>query len=270
MSISIYQILAEQSPAASLPIINENYRILCDEINKLEQYIDPSVQGGTLTISNLLIKKYNNPVDNVIFISEASGKFNGKLITLKTLEVGADTPNDLSIINSKLQVNNELVIQRKQDASNNTLTSKFNSGISVSDLFILNGIYTYTIDDTNQSDILNVNGNAPPTTPPTLGKNNLKLFWNNITAVDTPQVLLSAGVDGQIIIITNKGNISQNGEYLLSSNIGGVQKDILKISGILNNTDLDKIVFTLMYDAIDSRWILINYVVPSNISLSIL
>ncbi len=270
MSISIYQILAEQSPAASLPVINENYRILCDEINKLEQYIDPSVQGGTLTISNLLIKKYNNPVDNVIFISEASGKFNGKLITLKTLEVGADTPNDLSIINSKLQVNNELVIQRKQDDSNNTLTSKFNSGISVSDLFILNGIYTYTIDDTNQSDILNVNGNVPPTTPPTLGKNNLKLFWNNITAVDTPQVLLSAGVDGQIIIITNKGNISQNGEYLLSSNIGGVQKDILKISGISNNTDLDKIVFTLMYDAIDSRWILINYVVPSNISLSIL
>ena len=40
MSISIYQILAEQSPAASLPIINENYRILCDEINKLEQYIE--------------------------------------------------------------------------------------------------------------------------------------------------------------------------------------------------------------------------------------
>ena len=72
-------------------------------INNVKKAIDELARkynkNDVIIIDDIIAVSYTHLV---IFISEASGKFNGKLITLKTLEVGADTPNDCLLYTSFL------------------------------------------------------------------------------------------------------------------------------------------------------------------------
>lgn len=92
--ITITEILGSDNMSASRATIQSNFRILADEANKIETYLNTSAEGGQLSVANATITKGNKNVDQEIFVCEASGKFNGNLSVVETLSAASIATNE--------------------------------------------------------------------------------------------------------------------------------------------------------------------------------
>lgn len=79
--LRIREILSSENYFNSRLIINSNFSELANALNNLFNYIDIKNKGAA-NFSSLIIKKYSNPTNFVIFDCEASGKIRGNLNVL--------------------------------------------------------------------------------------------------------------------------------------------------------------------------------------------
>lgn len=101
--ITITEILGSDNMAASRATIQSNFKILADEANKIESFLNTSPVGGTLSIGKITVtNKDKNDTDIELFTCEGSGDFHGNLEVDKALTVyggltvaGGANPTDL-------------------------------------------------------------------------------------------------------------------------------------------------------------------------------
>ena len=78
--ITITEILGSDSMAASRPVIQSNFKILADEANKIETFLNTSEVGGSLSIGLVKINNKNKDnLDEVLLNCEGSAAFSGNV-----------------------------------------------------------------------------------------------------------------------------------------------------------------------------------------------
>lgn len=77
--VTITEILGSDSMSASRPIIMSNFKILADEANRIETYLNTSKIGGGLSVATADINGTSNDPSAQIFNCNASGRFVGSL-----------------------------------------------------------------------------------------------------------------------------------------------------------------------------------------------
>jgi hypothetical protein len=75
-SIRIKEILSSENYLVSRIIINQNFTALASSINGIIKYLDPS-NNGSINSGSILVKKYSNPTNTVLFTNEGSSLIKG-------------------------------------------------------------------------------------------------------------------------------------------------------------------------------------------------
>lgn len=88
--ITISEILGSDSLAASRSVIMQNFKILADEANRIESYLNTSTTGATLSIGEIVINSTSNDSSAELFVDNASGKFVGNLTVGGYIECSGD------------------------------------------------------------------------------------------------------------------------------------------------------------------------------------
>lgn len=225
--LTIKDILGSDNIASSRVDIASNFKTLVDGINKIETFLDTSPTGGTLAIGVATLKRYSKPITDIIFSCQASATIAGNL-TIGTIGSGTTvTFNSAPTFNYASTFTKDLTVT-KLEAGN---TVSIETLLSISDRLVIPvGITTKTsvgagtIVDTSDIPV------------------SLNLLWDTATAT---VVSLSAGEDGQILIIRNDGTVT-NGDTLefvdedegtIFSTTIAVGADIAKVKMILQYTE---------------------------------
>lgn len=265
---TIQDILGSDNVAASRAVIQSNAKLLCDGLNKIETFLNTSPNGGTLNIGNILVKKYSSPVTDEIFRIEASGRVEGSLTIIKTLNVGTGIAGENSKFLSDVTINRQFIIERSKNTTNVTNLSTFKSGITITDIFALEGSITWpvTSGSPGTSSSLNVLGYENET----FGRNNITFAWAG-GEVETAR--FSNGYDGQILIVKNKG-VQPTSERVAYED-STTSETIISFEGINDTLKLSKLIVTFIFVADNptvsktiGTWKVLNYVLPSGATVS--
>ncbi|MCK9574569.1 MAG: hypothetical protein WC979_01545 [Candidatus Pacearchaeota archaeon] len=226
--IVIKDILGSDNMASSRPDIASNFKILADEANKIETFLNTSTTGGSLTIGTTLIKKYSRPITDVIFNCEGTGVIAGNL-TLGT--IGQTTS---VTVNSIVNIN---------DVTN------FSSNVNLSgaDKALTVGIKTLFGDALIVSRRTSVNP-TPESPLVSTGSSTASITWNTTT-----QATIENGVDGQILILHNVPGTFASGALTLKNAVGTT---IATISA--TPTILGKLKLILQFASATNAWEVIS------------
>jgi hypothetical protein len=258
MQYTIKDILGSDNIKASRSVITANFKVLVDGINKIETFLNTTSSGAVLNVADVLIKKYSNSINTNIFRCEASGSFTGNI----TVAVDATIQGNASIGNT-LTIAKILQISRSKDNTNKTNISTIASALQVSDLLLLSGKLSQSVD-TSEIDVLGFTVSGE-------GKNILNLVWADTTG-SSEVATIGNGYDGQVLIVTNSGSLLSDTFTIEDA----LLNTIVEYTSVVSDLLLSKIVCTLLFVATDvnidptvGTWKIINSIVPSGVTQTI-
>ena len=186
--ISVTEILATDIIAASRVTINENFNIVRDAINEIENNLNTTTRS--LSIRNITIERGSSNVNDILFENQASSEIDGNLFVAGNLNITDGGSNTILF-----EVNT--VIDGGDLTINNPVNQFINEGKN-----IIRGITRIENYQTINVAQLNNAGLISPeitTTDKRIIYLDFSTFDSGDSNNDNAQIILLAGEEGQII-----------------------------------------------------------------------